>query len=169
MQKYVQQLLADLKAARKIKPKTPDYKTLYPNHPAWDYGLDYVVEWEMAPERTMEDLFGIAPMAFPPEDKLSDPQVKKIAIAILKLWESHHIEASFPETAPYRLVYKVLVQCWQEETLNYSAHGDTCIHICNHNLDYCVWGQEHCTCKEYAEDWKDFDQSSTSPTSELPF
>ena len=46
MKKYIEQLLADLAAATHNLPPTPNYKVLYPDHPAHDFGLEYIVAWE---------------------------------------------------------------------------------------------------------------------------
>ena len=59
MQNYIHQLLTDRTAAKNNLPAAIDYKLLYPDHPAFAYGLDHIVEWEMSPSYKMAELFGI--------------------------------------------------------------------------------------------------------------
>lgn len=43
MKNYIEQLLTDMKKAEQNLPSRPNYKVLYPDHPAHDYGLEHIV------------------------------------------------------------------------------------------------------------------------------
>ncbi|MEN9611563.1 MAG: hypothetical protein RLZZ628_2377 [Bacteroidota bacterium] len=75
MQKYIGQLLADFEKAKQNLPEPINYSLLYPDHPAANTPMEYVIEWENAPEQSMSELFGISWEALPPVEKLTDEQV----------------------------------------------------------------------------------------------
>ena len=97
MQTYINQLLADLENAKTNQPPKVDYKLLYPEHPAndplYEGMMDYMMEWDHAPEWTMNDLFGIDAVVFPPIEKLNGEQTEQLVQGILELWASFNIGA----------------------------------------------------------------------------
>lgn len=153
MQNYISQLLSDLDAAKKNVPAPIDYALLYPDHPAFSYGLDYIVEWEMAPDYPMDDLFGIKAEQLPVDDKLSDKQVEDLVEGILDLWATFNIVADIPDDAiPPRLVYKALKNRWEKGTTRYMSEGTTHVEFCHYEPEECPWGMEFCSCKEFANE-----------------
>jgi hypothetical protein len=157
MQNYISQLLTDMKAAEQNLPTNVDYSLLHPEHPAADYGLNFLVEYEMSPRHSMDDLFGIKAEQLPPDDKLTDEQVKQLTDAILELWAAYNIVADFPEVVPLRTLYNVLKDYWTNETTQYVSEGRIHLEFCHYVPEECPWGSDYCTCKEFAnEDAKEF-------------
>ena len=153
MQNYISQLLSDLENAKKNIPPPVDYKLLYPDHPAFSYGLEYIVEWEMAPDSSMDDLFGIKAEQLPPDDKLSEGQAEQLVQAILELWGTFNIGADIPnEDIPALLIYKVLRNRWETGTARYMSEGMTHLEFCHYVPEECPWGMEFCQCKEFANE-----------------
>jgi hypothetical protein len=155
MQNYITQLLTDMKAAEKNLPTIPDPKIMYPDHRAHDYDLPYIAEWEMSPRHSMDDLFGIKAAQFPPEDKLTDDQAEQLITGILELWASHRILADFPEVVPTRTLYTVLLNRWANEPTQFISAGNIHLEFCHYEPAECPWGLDYCTCKEFANDYKD--------------
>ncbi len=125
---------------------------LNPDHPAIDYGLDYIVAWECAPDEQMPDVFGINAAAFPPPEKLTEEQALRINQAILKLWEVNHILADLPEKLPSHLIlYRELRKKWQEDTIRIMPGGNMHLEFCYYVPEECPWGMDFCTCKD--ADW----------------
>lgn len=159
MQTYIKQLLTDLQAAQTRQPVKPDYKVLYPDHPANDpmYKgvMDYMIEWENAPEWKMDDLFEIKGEAFPPAEKLSEAQAEQLVHQILELWSSFNLQAEvWDDDIPIKLVYTVLVNFWKTETVQYVSVGTLHLEFCSYELESCPWGEQYCSCKEFEnEDW----------------
>jgi hypothetical protein len=163
MQKYITQLLTDLKAAQKDKPEKVDYKLLHPDHPAaspeYKGYLDYIIEWETAPEWKMDDLFGIKGDAFPPLEKLNDEQINQLVDGILELWASFNIDAVIlDDRISARMIYPVLVNHWKTETIQYISEGTLHLEFCHYVEESCPWGSEYCTCKEL--DIEPFDETN---------
>ena len=151
MKKYIEQLLADLAAATQNLPPKPNYKVLYPDHPAHDFGLEYIVAWECTPFQPMTELFGIAANAFPSEDKLTDEQVEKVVDAILLVWHTYNNEVIIPEDVPNRLLYTVLVHAWGNKRTQFVPldMGRITVDCCTSEIESCPWG-EFCSCIELA-------------------
>ena len=166
MQKYINQLVADLKAAKNNIPEKPNVRVLYPDHPALDYGLDYIAEWECAPEGSMNNLFGINAVVFPDAAKLSAEQMEELSYTILELWAAFNFAAEFPDEVPVHLVYTELVKKWRESSVQYTSSGTWHLEFCHYEPSECPWGMEYCTCKEFADDDMDMEKYKMIPEQE---
>lgn len=153
MQRYLSQLLAELKAAHDMQPPPLDYRLLYPEYAHVPDEIAYVVEWEQAPEQSLEELFDIPADAFPPEEKLSEEQMAQLVEAILELWAAWRMHAEMPEGAPPRLCYRVLTDFWRNDKICYSSEGASILNLCNCNIPTCLWGEEFCECQYLEDDW----------------
>jgi hypothetical protein len=167
MQNYISQLLNDLAAAKNNpRPGTVDYALLYPDHPAYAYGLDYIVAWEMAPQYKMDDLFGIKAEQLPPADKLTDEQAAQLIKAILELWVVFNLVVDSDRDAPPLVFYNVLVDYWATTRVEYDTEKKYEIDLCSYNTDLCIWGSAYCTCEDFEED-EDLTNAADSALSEL--
>lgn len=166
MQKYVTQLLADLEAAKANRPPKPDVRALYPNHPALDFGLDYIAEWECAPRMPMTELFGIDPIVFPDADRLTKEQLSELIEGIFDLWEFYNFDACISDEVPYHLVYTAFVKKWREGYVSYVSEGVTHLEFCDYEPNNCPWGLEFCNCKEFEDDDMDMDKYKMTPEQE---
>jgi hypothetical protein len=77
-----------------------------------------VIDAEMSmeeDEQTMESIFGVPQYYFPPEDRLSDEQIKQLIKGILDLWHVFHYEADFRRGEfTEREQYTKLVEHWKK-------------------------------------------------------
>jgi hypothetical protein len=155
MKNYIEQLLSDMKKAEQNLPPRPNYKVLYPDHPAHDYGLEHIVAWECTPEQPFQELYEIAPEAFPPVDKLTDEQVKSVVDAIISLWAAYGTGVDIPEKATPRLCYKVFTKAWREEKVQYFPpdSGFCSWNFCSSDEETCPW-ESACSCFENKEEWQ---------------
>jgi hypothetical protein len=66
-------------------------------------------------EYTMESIFGIEQIYFPPEARLTDEQIRLLLDGILELWHVFHYEADFRSGEfNKRQQYTKLVEHWKE-------------------------------------------------------
>jgi hypothetical protein len=158
MQNYVNQLLADMAAAKNNLPADINYAALYPDHPAFRFGLDYIVEWEMAPSYKMGELFGIEAEQLPPAEKLTDEQIGQLLKGIYDLWQAFNYSPDSEFAAPPRVFYTVVKNYWATQFVQYEKYTFIEFDFCSHNADLCVWGKDYCKCKdevfETMEDYK---------------
>jgi hypothetical protein len=165
MKNYINQLLDDLKQAEQNIPPTPNYKLLYPDHPAHDFGLEYIVAWECTPEQPMQELFGIPPEAFPPPEKLTRTQMKSLNQGIIDLWAAFGIGVDIPDKATILQCYKVFTKSWKEDGIQYFSPemgGFSSMSFCNSDVETCSW-EKFCSCKKYVKEWeKDYEDFTKS-------
>ena len=113
MQKYVTQLLEMLQEAHANRP-APRYLEL----PEEMECLRDIIDMDMSleeEEQTMESIFGIPQIYFPPENRLSDEQIRQLIQGILDLWYVFHYEADFRQGEfTEREQYTKLVNCWKK-------------------------------------------------------
>ncbi|MEM6298130.1 MAG: hypothetical protein AAF740_05510 [Bacteroidota bacterium] len=171
MEEYIKQLVEDLTTMAKTPLECPDYKLLYPNHPAIKAGLDYILAWEVAPDIPMTEAFDLLPETFPHPEQLKETQATRLNQAIINLWEANRIFVSVPERVPSQLiVYRELRDLWQTGTIRLLPNGNTTLGFCSYEAETCPWGEEFCTCKD--EDWynEDVDMDNYEKDGgELPF
>lgn len=148
MTRYLHQLLDELRAARGRRPPSVDYRLLHSEYGDVPDDLRYVVEWELAPERPLPDLFGIPAEAFPPPEQLSEEQAGQVVEGILELWRAWDIYADIPKGVPVPTVYRVLHRYWKEETIHWVSDGMITLEFCHYEPDECPWGKTYCTCTE---------------------
>jgi len=66
-------------------------------------------------EKTIETVFGVSKIYFPPENRLSDTQVSQLIVGIIALWRAFHYEVDFRKGEfTEREQYTKLVDCWEE-------------------------------------------------------
>ena len=113
MQIYITQLLEILQEAHNNRP-LPRYMEL----PEEMEDLRDVIELEKSleeDEQTMENIFGVPHSYFPPENRLTDEQVRQLIDSILELWHVFHYEADFRKGEfNERQQYTKLVEKWKE-------------------------------------------------------
>ena len=113
MQKYVDQLVEILEEAHHNRPM-PRYLEL----PEDMECLRDVIDLEMSfeeDEKTMEAIFGVPKIYFPPENRLSDEQIRQLIESIIALWRAFHYEADFRKGEfSERERYTKLVACLEK-------------------------------------------------------
>jgi hypothetical protein len=163
MQTYITQLLADLKAAEsRERPTKPDYKILYPDHPAadpqYEGELDHIIEWEMGIVYKPAELFGIEAEAFPPAEKLTETEIESLIDGILSLWAAYNITVDFPENGDPTVLYNWLLNKWTTGGEDggfplMDEYGHYGMETCHYDPTDCIWG-EACTCTDFDDDWE---------------
>lgn len=151
MEKYINQLLADLEVAKQNVPLPIDYEILYPDHPAVEYGLPHLVAFDLQ-ATPLSQLLGINFEQLPPVEKLTDEQAEKLNKGILELWKVFNLSADIPSVnIPSRLIYKALRDYWSRGHIQYMPIGTWHIEFCNYEPSQCPWGKAYCVCKDFYE------------------
>ncbi len=92
------------------------------------------------------EIVGFIPEQFPPSEKLTAGQMKRIADAYEALLLSHEIDPDFPEKLPTKLRYEILSQTLAME-INLRENENTVIELCNYEPLWCPFGYKYCQCK----------------------
>ena len=149
MHNYLQQLLELLSGAKTRRPRPRELHL-----PDDMKGLEDVIDLKMSmeeAEKTMEYIFGVERYYFPPAEKLNDEQLTLLVSAILDLWHEFHYEADLPVGLPARIVYPLLVDCWNRTfPLLRGTNGTWHVEFCHYEPAECPFPSEFCRCKEWS-------------------
>jgi len=156
MQNYLAQLIADIQQAAKNLPPKPYYDI-----PPEAEGIEYVIEWENALAKPMQEWFGIAKENFPPPEKLTDDQLAMMVDELLKLWDAWRFEPILPENLPDEIAYKALTGFF-DKPVAWVSEGELQLELCDLNPDDCPFTSEYCMCKDL-EDEMDMDSNKIYP------
>lgn len=150
MEKYIEHLLEILQEAHTNRP-APRQLFL----PEDMEGLEDLIDLEMSldeEEKTMENIFGVPKLYFPPENRLTDEQIKRVIEGIIELWRVFNYEPVFRAgefTA--REQYTKLVEQWEEtHPLFRGTNGTWYIEM----YDYMTNWDEQKGCYVEDEDWE---------------
>jgi hypothetical protein len=149
MQRYIEQLLETMQEAYHNRP-APRYLEL----PEEMECLRDVIDLEMSLEEeelTMETIFGIPQNYFPPENRLSDEQIRQLTEGILSLWREFHYEAVFRKGEfSERENYTKLVECWkQTHPLFRGTNGTWYIEMFDYEQNWDEESQRYLSDEEY--------------------
>lgn len=149
MDKYLQQLLEDLKSATQ--------------HVAWPFPDDQsdaaaVGDWlteqdeeKAAPRIQLEEWTGIQQTQFPPEKLLSDEQIDQLFKAITDMLVAHNYTATFIFAMPTRTKYELLRTHFKQEVIQRQWHMGF-FELCFTNKAHpnCLMG-DACQCAYFEE------------------
>lgn len=143
MQKYINQLVADIKAIAADPLPIPEIKE--------GEVLPFEVEnWiHTGPLSTMGKLFDLEKIQFPTEEKLTDSQKEILVDAMLDLWKAYRFAADFPKKLPKTMKYQPMVDCLESEAPLVGANGTFHIEFCDYEHENCPFDAEYCQCKDY--------------------
>lgn len=109
MQRYIEQLIADLKAAKLNAPIEPEIGDSYKEFEK------YMLEIENAPQKKSSDLFGISIEQLPPVEKLNNNQMQLLINAIFELFNSFGISIYTNDKMPIEFIYNLVRNIFDRE------------------------------------------------------
>lgn len=143
MQRYVEQLLEDIAAAKANLP------VFFDDYDEEDYYmLPAHLEAEEAPYQKLKDWLQLEPIIFPPADRLSTLQIMKILDGLVSLMKHFNYILNFPSSVPPALRYSVFIKELDKNT-PYLTYNYWQIDFCNYESMTCPFGTSFCTCKQY--------------------
>lgn len=146
MERYLEQLIEDLHAARKNAPVNVPQSQLDDQQILEELReIDRIIEQEH--EKPMHLIFGIDPSLFPPYENLNEEQAANLAEEIIELFLHFNIDPVYPENYPKEKLYPLLIQKLNEPFL-YFPMGMTHLELCNFESSKCPFENGYCNCKE---------------------
>lgn len=154
MDKYLQQLLQDLKlATQKI---TWSYPLSQTDVAALEDWIPDTEEEKTASRISLEEWTGIQQSQFPPASRLSDEQIDLLYPAIKKMLAAYNYHATFLFSLPNRTKYEVIRTHFKQEAIQKKFHMGF-FELCFSNKSHpdCLMGTEcHCTYfEELSKKW----------------
>lgn len=145
MKKYLQQLHADIEFAIRQAPPMPENGWM----PRFGEEEDESGFSFNRPVK-LSDLFQINPVAFPPENLLSDEQVKNLLNALNRLWKSWKLFWEMPLYLPERKKYTAMVREMKGEPVKWDPENGGEVTICRfEESSYCPFTPDdsYCFCR----------------------
>jgi len=164
MDKYLQQLLQDLKqATQKI---TWSYPLSQTDVTALENWLPDTEEEKTAPRISLEEWTGIQQSQFPPANRLSDEQIDLLYTAIKKMLAAYNYHATFLFSLPTRTKYEVVRTHFKQEAIQKKFHMGF-FELCFSNKSHpdCLMGTE-CHCSYFEELSKKWVNDDLTPDEE---
>lgn len=168
MQKYVDQLLADLAEAY---PSTVVYDTLFFDDEDGEEWMEELEEIDLSPYKPLSEWTGIRQEQLPPARMMSDEQIHALLQELISLLRAFNIAVAFHAFVPERKQYHAIREHWRQEApfLKRSMHH---LKYCDHDFDRCPLGSEYCQCAlldDYLADSLDLEEETDDFDDDLPW
>lgn len=153
MEKYITQLLEDILAAHKSENEA---------NPVRNEGIEAHfedVERYLSGDydQNLGKVVGLYKEQFPPIERLSPTQVQTITVAFDKMLFSYNISTNLPEGLPIEIAYPLMVSVLDREVYIGNGDGNIGLEFCDYDSKKCPFGEEFCSCKDFDDDYKDFE------------
>jgi hypothetical protein len=148
MQRYIEQLIDDIRNAAKGAPVHPY------DDPALEGEDMFMMEMEESekiaegPFEQLSDVLGIPLQALPKADQLSVEQMQLLNTELEKLMIAYNYYPDYPENAPAIMLYNALRSIWNSEVFR--------VRFGSFHIDFCEGDEEACAfpgfCKSCSDD-----------------
>jgi len=150
MEKYIAQLLEDIKAAQR-----PVQEPFWMNETkSFEEEMAEIERWieRGEPEHDFSYYCGLKSYQFPPEERLTSKQVKTLNEALKDLLFSWNLAADIPRKLPARMAYLFLVSTLD---LKVEIVDSGCItfEFCHYEPKTCPF-KKYCTCRKFKDEMK---------------
>lgn len=161
MQNYINQLLEILQEAQNNRPEPRYFELSEEMEPLRDMiELEMSIELE---EPIMENLLGVPQNYFPPENRLTDEQIRQLTKGIVELWLVFHFVPDFRNGEfNERQQYTKLVESWKENVPDYrGSNGFWVLEMFDYELNWDedemrYLSDEEYEAKHFPNGWDDF-------------
>jgi hypothetical protein len=148
MQRYIDQLIEDLKAAHKvIEPKSKSWEDDEDDDEMQDFFADVDNYVSGDHDQVIAVALALIPEQFPPFEMLTTAQMLQVSDALADLLASWNISVDMPEKLPIEKAYPLMVSVLEKKTY-FSEYGNTVMELCNYDSASCPFGIEYCRCKD---------------------
>lgn len=136
MQRYVEQLVEDLRAIAKNPPHLLENGGgSFPDSPEKD-DLAEIEELYGGEEHPLSGIVGLPKSALPDHRRLSDKQVIWLTSELIETLHAWNFQPDFPDNVPVRLQYDALRNHWDDK-LVYMRFGTVVMQLCDANRLHC--------------------------------
>ena len=162
MQRYIEQIIADLKEAGKNVPP----ETVFRDDEPYEEFETKMLAVENAPDVPAKQIYGLSYEELPPPGKLTEKQMQQLIDAVTATWTKFNISVGFPENAPLKLRYELIRDSFKDDVHympGWSMHQDFCNGWCPECkiVDYCDSVHEIWTKEELEEEQRKTSNNNT--------
>ncbi len=139
MQRYIDQLIEDLRNARQNVPKAPDFGE---NNENFEAAMDAILH---APEKPPKQNFGVSYEELPPPERLSHTQMETLVKEIILTIEAFGMFVEFHSpNVPIELKYKLLRKTFAKKMP----------YMPGWHFDFCSGNCPDCELSAFCDSWK---------------
>ena len=139
MERYLQQLVDDLKKAAKNAPQ-PKHSANKPVNDEQSF-REHIKQVELylhGPREKLSDIIGVPLLMLPGDEKLTDGQLEILVGEMIKLWQAWNIHPEYPEGVPARMLYRAMRREWESER-SLMDGGEIHIEFCSELPEECAF------------------------------
>lgn len=150
MQKYINQLLADIEAAAFYDKKAQNKFTKEDETDAYFAEVERFIH--ETPTQTLGSQIGLERIQFPAAESLTLKQCEQLLVALKKTYYNCGIALVMPDSVPVKLRYQAMVEALEEKVF-LEEFGTCNIECCHYDFEgYCAFGMKRCPC---FKDWEE--------------
>ncbi len=155
MDRYLQQLIEDLRAAAENVPGPGElWSGVDMNNPAEVEDMAYVEQYLEGTPQKLAEIVGLEKIAFPLPEKLSEAQSILLYTEMTRLLEAYHFVPDFPQDLPEPIRYRVLRAHWDSDQVFIGA-GEIHMEFCTYEPDDCPFPRKYCDCLRIEKEEED--------------
>lgn len=147
MQRYVEQLIEDIKTATSMAPDDPFEEDELDEMEALEMELEEAERFVSGPQEKLADILGIPKNLLPAPERLNNDQKKSLNTVLIPLLKAFNFYPELPENLSEELIYKALYDIWNHEHV-YMSSGHYYIEFCNYDEKDCPFPGFCDYCKE---------------------
>ena len=145
MEKYIIQLLEDILAAHQVEKAREDKSSA--GIEAHFEDVEKYLSGDY--EQKLGNLVDMFKEQFPPAEKLTQRQMKRVSVALEKMFWSYSIYTDLPEKLPIDIAYPLLVSVLDREVYIGEGDGMIGLEFCSYVRTECPFGEKFCSCKDF--------------------
>jgi len=160
MERYVEQLIDDLRRARHhVEPSENFWENSDPENFDIEQHFKEVEKYvNQEGEKPIAQIVGIEKEKLPSVTILTVDQAKALAEEMEKLWKYYNFYPTFPDNVPGDIKYRLLRDMWDSKQV-YLKGGMVGIEFCDYDESNCPF-PDHCnSCKEWKNDFENIENS----------
>lgn len=136
MQRYIEQLIEDLRNATLLAPADPYDDENLDDDEALEKELEEVEHFTSGPLEILSDILGIQKNLLPHPNRLQEKDVEKIIPEMIALMHAYNFHPEYPEQVPAGMLYAAIYNIWDDEFVRMSF-GTVHIEFCDYNEENC--------------------------------
>lgn len=153
MQRYIEQLIEDIREAALLAPADPFADNTISDEEALELELDEAERFSTGPFEKLSDIIGISKNLLPAPERLNDEQLQALSTEMINLLIKFNFIPEYPVDVPYKLLYKALLSIWDDDYVLLTT-GQSHIEFCDYDEDTCPFPGYCKLCKENNTDDK---------------
>ncbi|MBE0638840.1 MAG: hypothetical protein IH598_09995 [Bacteroidales bacterium] len=160
MNRYVEQLIEDIRKAAANAPQPDDDETEISDEEALARHFDDVEQYLHGEREKLSEIIGIPLNLLPSPGKLTKTQISKLTVELVRLLNVWNFYPDFPNNLPDHMKYAALLGIWESEQV-YMNSGETHLEFCDYDPSDCPFPGYCKSCDDFNTDPEESEDDTT--------